>query len=270
MQNIVKLILLFLVLVGNIFAQENKLSTSISFVAMSMDYREYNATGNILDSEESSFNDLLGVEIEVKYLLSSSSSNYTELESTLMILSGYTDYVGSLRNDPSCSTYGCYESRTVNYLVDFDLGLKQTYRVTDKLELNYGIGLGYRFWERALSSSQVEDYIWYSLRTSLGMSYQLTKKLKLGTEFEYQYGFSETMYASDVGREFDLASANILQFSIPLVYSYNDKIDFVLEYIYTKQTIKESNHIVIGLFEYWEPASTAKNQYIKVGVDFKF
>ncbi|MDB2562067.1 DUF481 domain-containing protein [Sulfurimonas sp.] len=264
MQNVIKVIILVFVLSLSIQAKENRLSTSVALVGMSMDYREYDFSGNILDSEMSGFTDIMGVDMGLQFLLNETSSSYIKLETNLMTIGGYTDYVGSLLG--SGQPYGSYVSRTVNNIIDVDINVKMQQKITDSFELQYALGLGYRYWERSLSSTQIEIYEWYSLRTMLGAHYKLSKKLKIGAEIEYQYGFNETMSASNLGSNFDLGGADIMKISIPLVYSYSDKLDFLASAVYEEQTIEHSN-VING---FYEPDSTAKNQYIKIGVDFKY
>ena len=150
--------------------------------------------------------------------------------------------------------------------MDIDIGVRKSYLFANHIELSAGLGIGYRYWDRALSISQVEDYRWYSLRTMIGVSYHTGNKFTFGGEVEYQSGFNETMGASNLGTTFTLGGADIITFSIPLVYDYSSKMNFTAKFIYEKQTIVASN-IING---YYEPDSTAKNKYIQVGVDFKF
>ena len=269
MQNVIKLVVLFLISGATLYAQENKISTSVALVLMNMDYREYNSSGQILDSEKSSLTNLIGIDMGLKFLMYSNARSKTTLEVNAMILGGYTDYVGSKRPtdlDPIPKPYGSYLSTTANTIVDFELGIKRKHLLNDGFNYYYAFKIGYRYWERGLSQAQIEDYEWYSLRTMMGTNYKLNQKFQLGVELEYQYGFKETMSASDLSSTFDLGGADIFKLSFPLVYKYNNNIDFNVEYIYTEQTIKESN-VING---YYEPRSTAKNQYLQIGLDFKF
>ena len=264
MQNVIKLLVLSFIVSAGLYASQSKLSTSVSLQTMSMDYREYLPSGKILDSEKSNFHELGGVEVGVDYLLVSSARSTLELNSNLNFLGGYTDYVGSLRG--TRGEYGSVLSRTVDYIFDFDIALQNKYKLMKNVELTYALGLGYRFWKRMLSENQAEDYKWFSLRPMLGINYQVMDKIMCGLEVQYEHGLDTIMYASDTGSTYDLASANILKYSFAVMYDYSDAINILFKYIYEKQEIEASN-IING---FYEPQSTAKNQYLKIGLDFKF
>jgi len=265
MQNVIKLFVLFLMSGAVVYAQESKIVTSVSLVGMSMDYREYSKnTGALLDSEESDFTDLGGVDLGISFLMFKTPSSSTRIEANVVLLGGNTVYKGSILG--SGNPYGSYVGTTVNTITDYSILLRQNHNLNNHLSIHYALGLGHRSWERALSAAQIEIYEWYSLRTIIGADYQLSKKFKVGAELEYQYGFKETMSASNLGSTFDLGGADILKIAIPLVYSYSNTMDIVFKAIYEKQTIVESN-VING---YYEPRSTAKNQYLQIGFDFKF
>lgn len=160
---------------------------------------------------------------------------------------------------------GTVVQTNVNSIVDFDVNYAQNYIVDKNIELKYGIGMGYRSWRRELFAWQVETYKWFSLRPMLGAKFAINKDLDIGLALEYQYGINPVMDESTHG-EFKLGGADIIEVSLPIKYRYNDNIKLLIEYVYQEQTIKKSN-IVDG---YYEPESTANNQYLKLGVAFKF
>ena len=274
MQNVIKTVVFILLVSLSIEAKENRFTTSVSLLGMSMDYREYDRSGKILDSEMSSFTEMLGVDIGMSFLMYQTSDASTKLQTNLITLSGNTDYVGSLLDDPTCSEYGCHKSRTVNNIIDFDVKIIRTKILTQALEVNYLLGLGYHYWDRQLSVSQVEGYEWYSLRAGVGLGYQISQKFKIATDLEYQYGFKHTMTSSYPVLDVTLGSADIMKLSIPLRYTLNNKMDFIMSYIYEIQEIGASNVQTAsykGTYRpFYEPQSTAKNQYIKIGLDFKY
>ncbi len=137
----------FILLVSlSIEAKENKFTTSVSLLGMSMDYREYDRSGKILDSEMSSFTEMLGVDIGMSFLMYQTSDASTKLQTNLITLSGNTDYVGSALG--SNNAYGSLTSRTVNNIIDFDVKIIRTKILTQALEVNYLLGLGYHYWDR--------------------------------------------------------------------------------------------------------------------------
>ena len=62
--------------------------------------------------------------------------------------------------------------------------------------------------------------------------------------------------------KFLLGSANILQANVALNFHIANTLNISLQYTYEVQEIGASN-IVNG---YYEPDSTAKNQYIRIGI----
>jgi len=62
LQGYLKLVLLFCLLHLSLFARSNDVSISIALIGIEMDYREYDSTGKILDSEFSQKSDFYGVD----------------------------------------------------------------------------------------------------------------------------------------------------------------------------------------------------------------
>jgi len=263
-------VLLFLVSV-NIYAKELPYSASVSLVTMSMDYREYDFNNNLLDSEDSSYLDISGIEVGFDYELDKNIVSSSKISFNFMILGVYTEYIGSLRN--STEGYGSEISTTYNTIIDTDITYKRNYLFRKNLELTYGMGLGYREWERRLSSTQVELYSWYSIRPMVGIR-SLGNKFSLGILLEYQYGFNTIMGVSEpsISHDFTLGGANILEISFPISYVYNKNTNLFFEAIMQKQMITESDRLYTddGSRYYYEPESTAYNNYLKFGVEYRF
>jgi len=264
--------LLFIIIATNIFAKDTPFTSSVSFVSMGMDYAEYDHNGNILDSENSSYLELGGVEVSFGYTIEEDLSSSSEIIFNLMILAGETKYVGSVREPPG--EYGSYIGTTINTIIDRDISYKQSRLLNNELELSYGIGLGYRYWERVLNTSQIEEYTWYSIRPMLGISTINKEKFNLGIFIEYQYGFNTKMSVSepDLNHTFTLGGADILEVSFPVSYNYSQGVDFFFEATVQKQMITESDRLYTGNgSEYWyEPESTAYNSYLKIGIEYDF
>lgn len=100
----------------------------------------------------------------------------------------------------------------------------------------------------------------------VGVGITLKEKLYLGVFVEYQYGFDTKMTSSNPNLDFTLGGADIWEFSIPITYDYSQNIDFFFEATFQKQTIIESD-VNSG---YYEPESTAYNDYLKLGFEVKF
>lgn len=253
-----------IVIATNSFATDSSLKPSIAFVGMSMDYREYDTSGQILDSEESSHLDLTGLEMSLGYTILDDGDSSSQVKVNLMILNGKTVYKGSYIG--SGLPYGSVISSTNNIVIDTDVLYKRSNFFKNNIEFSYGIGIGYHEWERSLSASQVEVYSWFSFRPLVEISTIVKERLSLGLTVEYQYGFDTKMTLSNPSLEFTLGGADILEVSFPISYIYNEKIDLFFEVTLQKQMIVESN-VNSG---YYEPESTAYNNYLKFGAGYKF
>ena len=256
--------LLFILITTNIFAKDTSFTSSVSLVSMSMDYREYDKHGNILDSEDSSYLDLGGVEVSLGYTIAEDLISSSEIIFNFMILAGNTTYTGSYLG--STLGYGSVVSTTLNTIIDKDISYKQSRVLNNKIEISYGIGIGHRYWERVLNISQIEKYTWYSIRPMFGINTVNKERFNLGMFIEYQYGFDTKVSASNPDLDFKLGGADILEVSFPVSYKYNENTDFFFEATLQKQMIEESN-VNSG---YYEPKSTAYNSYLKIGIEYNF
>lgn len=250
--------------ISNIFAKESYITSSVAIVGMSMNYREYNKVGVLIDSEESSYSEMTGAEMSLGYVFNKDDLAYSHIKFNLLLLGGETKYIGSYIG--SGQPYGSAVSKTQNIIWDTDVSFIHTDILKNNFEFSYGLGLGYREWERALSASQIEVYKWYYFKPIIGVSVMVWDKVKLGANIEYKHGFETVMTSSNPKLDFTLGGANILEFSIPISYNYNKNMDLFFEATFSKQTINESN-VNSG---YYEPDSTAYNNYLKFGVAFKF
>lgn len=273
MKNKISILLLFLLSGTGLHAINSDLITSVALVGMSMDYREYDVGGNILDSEKSDFTDIAGVEMSLGYFFEKEVSAYSQVHINLMLLSGKTKYIGSYISSEN-SVYGEVSSTTVNTIVDTDISYKRTNILSKNIELSYGIGLGYRSWKRAFSVSQVEIYKWYSLRPAVGIKFDMNTNVNIGIGLEYQYAIDPKMSESTYDYDFKLGRADIIELSFALSHRYSELIDIFVGATLQQQTIEKSNSIyrTVGneLWKIWEPDSTANNQYLKLGLAFKF
>jgi len=257
-------LLLVMLLSVTLFAQ-SKMEYGISLLGMKMDYKEYDSSGILLDSESSNYTDITGAEFFYRYFTESGTS----VDFNVFGLSGTSDYTGSyLAADDG---YGSVKSTTNNDIYDVSLSYNFLNLYTAKeINLFGGVGLGYRFWQRELSALQVEQYTWYSIRANIGVEYHLdafSSKVKL----TYEQGIDPEMSATGFNESFQLSSANIIKLSVPLRYSVMRNLDLRCEYVYEYQKIKESDVLYDeNSYGYLEPDSKAYNQYIKIGIVFKY
>ncbi len=266
-----KYLLFFLFLtVLSASAKDSVFSSYISLVGMSMNYREYSNDKVLLDSEESSYVDLSGIELAFAYSFFQSTPYSSKIKFNYMVLSGGTKYIGSYMN--SDLPYGSVVSQTHNNIIDTDISYMGSASLGNDFQFVYGVGLGYREWERALSASQIEVYSWYSARPMLGVAANLNESFELGISVEYQYGFEEKMSESTLNHTFILGEADILELSLALNYLYNKSINFTFEAVFQEQIIIESDKLYTsdGTMYYYEPDSTAYNSYLKFAIGYMF
>jgi hypothetical protein len=257
------------------YAQESGYSLSAALVGMKMDYREYDQNDLILDSEKSDVTDIIGSEFRLAYRQTQESENIAEIGVDFQVLGGETEYVGSLIS--SGLGYGSYVGKTHNVIYDMAIDYRFSFIYENGLNLNCGLGLGYRYWRRELSAYQVEVYSWYSVRPQLGISYKI-ENFSIGILGEYQYGFETTMdileNSENSQKSVKLGFADIIELNIPIEYTLSENLDVFMHYTYQQQRIGASNvipYVINGSVEnIYEPKSTANNQYIKLGIRLKF
>jgi len=262
-------IVLMLIFMLNInrLAKDSNSTIYISFVGMNMDYKEYDNSGKLIDSEKSSYAEMVGFETLLEYRFDKSKKSYSQIDCDLMLLGGETTYKGSYLN--STLPYGSVVSDTKNIVIDVSMSYKHT-TVLNMSKFTYGLGIGYHYWDRILSSTQTEIYTWYSVRPMIGFGYMFQKDLSLAVNVEYQYGFNTLMSATNPNLDFVLGGVNTLNLSIPIIYKYDKNLDVFFEAVFQTQTIQKSGVEYDGTSGYYEPDSTSYNNYIKLGIAFKF
>ena len=251
----------------NAYSGEGNMKYSLAFVGMSMDYKEYDPSNTLLDSENSSLGKITGYDMSLGYLFNRKDSSIDEAAMNVSMLNGKSDYVGSILGGGG--SYGSVINTTTNRFIDASLSYKHTKRYQDFLDLSYGLGMGYHSWYRELSSSQSELYEWYSLRPMVGATIVMDK-FSFGISGEYQYGFNATMHSSNPSANFKLGGADVVAIGFPLRYSYSKSLEFYTQYTLSKQSIKKSDNVQSGGTTYYEPDSTGYQNYLKIGATFKF
>jgi hypothetical protein len=257
---------LFFVFGTTLFANDD-FKGLVSLVGMSMDYKEYNDAGELVDSEESSFTDIMGIDAGIRYEFDKDKKGYSQLDYNFMIVGGNGTYKGAYLNGGL--SYGSVVVNSKHVVIDTSISYRYNV-IFDLIKFSYGVGVGYHYWDRTLSDVQQEIYTWYSIRPVLGFSYSFNEKIMLSVDMEYQYGFHTLMSSTNPKLEFVLGGANIFEVSVPITYRYNDKVDLFLEMVFQNQTIAKSEVEYDGNDGYYEPDSRAYNNYMKLGVAFKF
>jgi len=262
-----KFVVVLLVAEVALFAYE-KGAYSLAYVGMNMDYREY-SHGVLVDSEKSSISQMQGYELHYKYNLDRQQEDeYSTVDFAVTYLWGETDYVGSyLSNNTG---YGSVVGTTDNEIADTAINFSHTYHIAQAMETTFGLGFGYRYWDRKLSAAQEELYEWFSVRPNITLSY-FVSDLKLSAGVDYQYGIKPKMTASNILGDFNLGAANITQATLTASYDVMNNFAIYGSYIYAYQSIKASNVVYDSSGTgYVEPDSKASNQYLKFGVIFKY
>jgi hypothetical protein len=251
----------------NAFAKENNIKYSIALVGMSMDYKEYDSSHTLLDSENSSLGKIIGYDMSLGYLFNPTGTSIDEISLDVSQVSGKSDYVGAILG--SGGGYGSLKQTTVNSFIDASLSYKHTQRYNNMFDLFYGLGAGYHAWYRELSTTQAELYSWYSLRPSVGVTL-IMDQFSAGIFGEYQYGFNAMMSSSKPTMDFKLGGADIISIGFPLRYNFRKNLELFTIYTLSKQEIKKSNEVLSGGLYYYEPDSTSYQNYLKFGATFKF
>lgn len=253
-----KLIVLFLSLAIASFANESAKKTEIGFSVnmMSMDYREY-AGGSIVDSEKS--DSLPGFGLQYKRQLN--NGGFIDVDYSLYY--GDTDYVGSNLNDPN-GVYGDRIEVTKNIISDGSIGYSQV-KSFDNFLVSMRLGVGYRFWERALSDGHTEQYSWPYGTVKLGTSGNMSGKDTLGVSAEYHYAFSPQMKSNMYGT-FDLGRTDGFSIIVPWEHTFTPSWALKFTYMYQTWNINKSDTNGI----YYEPDSESKFHTVNAALVYRY
>jgi len=237
----------------------------VSFVGSVMDYKEYDSRGVLVDSESTTFRDLVGFELGYSYV--AAFENFaikTQIE--YMHIEGESKYVGSYLT--SNASYGSLVASTYNTIDQGKITAKGIIPLSSVVNLKLAVGIGYYQWERALSVTQVEQYSWYPLIGEIGTTFKLFPSCayNLNIDFFYQKGMFPKMDAYDLGYTFDLGAESDYGVKLGIVYEVSPYVNLYGTYIYDYQEITHSN--VIN--NYYEPDSTDAKHYVKVGLGYNF
>lgn len=251
-----------ILLMGGVLCAQSSI-WNVSYSGLKMDYREYNRADAILDSEKSDSFGIGGLDTSLETTLSTRGTSRTSVVMSYLMMQGETQYVGSILG--SGNPYGSLVSKTQNTIYQPEMYLKQSW-IDSNSELYMGLGGGYRFWERELSATQIEDYEWYYWKANMGVLYNLRNNLSMGGEVSYTKAFSPKMTSSNPALVFTLHNVYSYGLSIPIVYKVNDRIGLRFESRFEQINIDDSD----ANSGYYEPRSTTNNIYTKLGVDFHF
>ncbi len=271
MQNHLKKIVPILLLGSSVWAQ-SPFALHLYATGMSMEYKEYNDVDVILDSEESGFTDITGLDGGVDYTVSHNNDFYSNLEFDYLRVTGTTDYKGALLG--SGEGYGSFISTTQDKLEDTRFMFNELYALSSSVKIKGGIGYGHHSWRRELSAAQVETYEWDYLRLMAGgiLKFDSSSNFTLDISAAYENALSPTMRAEMqvVNLEFDLGGVECYEADIYGMFDVGYGFSVVGGYIYKKQNIAKSNKVPLGQGYAYEPKSVDYQQFFKLGIKYSF
>lgn len=239
------------ILILPIAAQAFDLTIGLKTGSTSFDYSEYGSDGSLLDTEfkkltEGRILNSSGVDLTI-------SANSGILLKKNFVNIGYdyssfqTKYTGSLLFGGG--GYGSVISSTANTVDNYFIKYGEGTNLTKNLSSDLTIGIGFKEWDRKLSTIQDEVYSFKYFTLGNNYSYKLTKNLSTGIGLEGFYAISPEMKAITAGTNitFDLGKTYGYSIKVPLEYKV-DKITLFTEYEYGYQNINKSN-VVSGFYE---------------------
>lgn len=253
-----KYTLLILAFAISAFANDRELTFSVQ--AMNMDYREYSG-GAIIDSEKA--HSLPGFGLQYKEKINDTSDgmrSFVDIDFSQYY--GDTTYVGFYLN--SGGQYGDVTATTKNTISDGSIGYTED-KMYDNYLLFMRIGVGYRFWERALADGHTEQYKWPYGSVKMGVSADLSTQDNLSIAAEYHHAISPKMDSNIYGT-FDLGRTNGFSVSVPWEHTLTSSWAFKLTYMYQTWNIGKS----ASNAGFYEPDSESKFHTINAALVYRY
>ena len=241
---------------------------SVSTNAMDFNYKEYSSTnGQLLDSEDASY--LYGFTAKYTHDIfgSQATTNQGAMFANVSVYHGNSNYTGSALG--SNQPYGSVTGTTNNEIVNTKIGYRQ-YKNLKSVTLYTQLALGYRYWDRKLSSSQDEKYQWTYGDIKIGLDTHLSKRDDLGLTASYDLAINPTMKSSTskqaLNNNFTLGNTYGYAFSVPYTHSFTTHLSMQISYTYQRWHISASN-IING---YYEPRSTTIQSIGSIGLIYNY
>ncbi len=246
-------------------------SLEITLSTLKFNYKEY-SSGKVVDSVNSSFNNLPGINIKFtkkigKFILNP-NFEYNR---------GITHYSGSTwGGTPIFLTSHNVYLYNLNLIGKYNLfGNKTSIR---KHNLYIMGGLGYRFWNRGKSDYTGdfnEQYKWAYYLLGGETKIQFNNKFTIGLQACYQKAINPKMKAYlGSGVTYNLGKTDGYRISIPVKYALKTNYGIVFRYTYDYWKINKSDIKNVTIFgvsvSTWEPNSKTKNQYFNIGFYYNF
>jgi len=275
--------LTFILLAASLFADtyDNKLEFGLKTTAYN--YTERGDQDQILDTEDSNIFGIGGIYGSFEHKIEEYAKEDSEVAYYInfytSITYGNTNYKGSLLD--SDRPYGSYTSTTSNTFYDFQVNLKRL-RQYQKSSTYTMLGLGYKEWERELSSNQVETYYYFFLQGTLGGETLIYKDWSLGLDLTGQLAFNPKMDADfssngeTLNETYNLGTVYTYKIATPLVIPINEQLNFKTKLEYEFTSYGKSNTIITPTFTpcstdgCLEPKSQQKNWNLYAGFELIF
>ncbi|MEY4505153.1 MAG: hypothetical protein RL154_1450 [Pseudomonadota bacterium] len=249
------------------FAANDTFYLAVKANTMAMNYTETQG-GATLDTEKSNlFGKIGGFNIDAYARV---AQGFLMADATRIMLNyeysnGNSNYTGSILG--MGSSFGSYKDTTNNTIKRAQATISQV-KYTPYGAAMLNLGIGNRTWNRNLSSSQTEDYVWNYLTAGLGFDFNLGSSFTLGALAYYQQAFSPTMQynSSNFNNKFNLGSTNGYRIEVPASYKITQMFSVVGSWALDNWKINQSNSVN----GYYEPPSTTNNQTLSLGLALKF
>jgi len=260
---------------------ENKLEFGVKTTFYN--YTERDDQDQILDTEKSSLFDMGGIYASYNHKLkefnteSGSIAHYINVYASAEY--GETEYKGSLLG--SGQGYGSFTSTTANLFYEYQINLKrvQYYKGSSRY---ISFGLGYKEWERELSTTQVENYHYEFAQIEVGAQKLIYEDISLGLTLGALLAFNPQMDAdfstgTGLHETFNLGTTYSYKIAVPLEIPIQDGLVFVTKAEYEFTSIGKSNKIAVPNFpnpgdnhNFLEPKSQQKNWHFFAGLQLLF
>ena len=181
--------------------------------------------------------------------------------------SGDTDYVGGYIGGAG---FGSLQSKSDNTIDIYELMYLNTSDASRDYTAWLGIGLGYREWERKLTSYQIETYKWKYFKALIGIDYDLLGRyLNIGIEAAFFVALEPTMdlQLNTYSDELTLDGTMGLELRIPLTVSITDSVKWETSTTFQHIHINRGELNEIGFLE---PESLSANILIDTGLRCQF
>jgi hypothetical protein len=244
---------------------------------LSFDYTERDDHGFFLDSEDSDYGDVVGIDGGLTFAKALSTDASDTLLARLLIsyTQGHTRYNGFLQNGPNEISATPYRGITDNALFTgrFEAALQHD---EEAYSVSVFAGAGYRYWQRDLDNRDGygygESYRWPFLSFGTGAQWHVTGALSIGVEGAYRYAVNPQLDADiDGGLTLDLGTADGFMIDVPITWRLESGFFLQGSYTFDRWRIKPSN-IVYGAsgHGYQEPGSTTNNRLLSFRVGYEF